>query len=135
MFADGAGAGHPGDGAVGSLAGEAEHTGRESRDHHGAVRPVKYVQLGVDVVELAGELHPALVDERAQDRKVFAGVQRGTVVGEAETLLDAGAVGRADAQDEPAVGGGGRGQRLLGQRHGMPGVGGNHADARSMRLV
>ena len=80
VLADGARAGHPGDGAVGSLAGEAEHTGREGGDHHRAGGAIEHVQFGVDVEELAGELHPSLFHQGAQDGEILAGVQRGPVV-------------------------------------------------------
>jgi len=60
---------------------------------------------------------------------VFTDVERGSIVGEAETL-DSGTVGGADAEDESAVGGGVNCGGLLREDVGVAGVGGYDAGAK-----
>ena len=79
--------------------------------------------------ELAVELHRALLQQGTHHRQVLPGVQGRTFVGYAEAVLHARTVRRADAEDEPPAAGGGGGQGLLGQGRGVPGVGGDDADA------
>ena len=127
---DGAGAGHPGDGAVGQLASQIEHLRGQRGHQDGAGRTLQGGQLQVDVEEFSLGTVTAPSSSRGRMTDRYSRVcKRRAVVGDAEALLHAGAVGRADAEDEPSVGGRGGGEGLLGQGRRVTGVGRNYADA------
>ena len=126
---DGAWPGHPGNRAVGDFTGQAQHLRRQGRNQHGTGWTLQCGQFHVDPEELALELNRALLQKRTHHREVLAGVERRTVVGEAESLLDARPVRRADAQQEPPTCCRCRSQGLLRQRRRVAWVGRHDADS------
>jgi hypothetical protein len=116
--------GHPGDGAVGQLAGRAQRLRGEGGDddRQGLLGPG--AELGLGPVLLAPERGAAVAQQVADDGEVLPQVPGVGVVAEAVDALDHRPVGDADAEGEaPVADGPGDAGGLVGHEHGVAGVG------------
>jgi hypothetical protein len=121
--------GHPGDGALGQLAGQAQHGRSEGGDQDGkglGVRHPEGADHGRGPQRLSGEIDGPLVDQGPQHGQVLPHVEGRPLEGDTHHPLDDQLVGQPDAENESPPDGGLGGEGLSGQHHGVTGPGGNH---------
>src|SRR5215472_6184974 len=119
------GPGHPQHGAVGLLAGQAQHLRAEGGHHERHPAGRRGGQPYVRPHGHPGERDRLPVKEWQQDRQVLAHVQDRLAEVVTEHVLDHDPVRQADAQHQPAVHGSGDSTGLLREHGGVPGIGGH----------
>jgi hypothetical protein len=95
--------GHPGQGALGQFASQAQHGRSEGGDQDGeglGVRHPEGADHGRGAQRLAVEIDGPLVDEGPQHRQVLPHVARRLLEGDAHHPFDDQLMGQADAEDE-----------------------------------
>ncbi len=118
--------GHPEDGPVRVLTGDAQHHGCERGDEDRHRDGIGHVHRAVHLVRVVVDVDRTRPRERlVQHCEVVAHEMGGTLVREAELILDDPVVRRPEAEREPAAARHLGGQRLLGHGDGMTGLDGD----------